>query len=49
MIRFTSLPCEVNALIDPIFNFYSYITIMVKRDLFAFRAHKSEAMVVEQY
>jgi len=50
MIRFTSLPGEVKAMSDPIFDdFGGYLTIMVNRDLFAFRASYSEAMLVVQY
>ena len=49
MIRFTSLPGEVNALSDPIFDFDGFKTIMVKSDLFAFRSSESEGMLVVQY
>ena len=49
MIQFSHLPGEVNALTDPIFDFAQYQTIMVERDLFAFRSHRGEKMLVVQY
>ena len=49
MIQFSHLPGEVNALTDPIFDFAQYQTIMVESDLFAFRSHGEEKMLVVQY
>ena len=40
MFKLTSRPAEFNAYDDPTFKFYDYFTIMVKRDLFAFRSAK---------